>query len=233
MPGPRLSPRGALSTVGTLRNFMSLIREMSFDEEREQAERMPRLLVIASDTEGGRKIGDSLTGMPGSAAVTVMMYADFLCPRCRDLDAQLRPVRASHRWSIVHRQYPLESECNPNVKRTSARHRGSCLLARSAICAGILGRYDEFSDGIFDRGPREEQALVELAGSLGLDRAAFETCLRSDQAAKRLAEDIESGREAGVRATPTVVVDGRPHVGTLGAADLVCVRGAPADRPRP
>ena len=71
MAGARLSPRGALSTIGTLRNFMSLIREMSFDEERAQAERMPRLLIIAPDAEFGRKIGDALTGTPGSAAVTV------------------------------------------------------------------------------------------------------------------------------------------------------------------
>lgn len=67
----RISPRGALSTVGTVRNFMSLIREMSFDDEREQAERMPRILVIARDAESGRQAGDLLTGSPASAAVTV------------------------------------------------------------------------------------------------------------------------------------------------------------------
>jgi len=71
MPRTKLSPGGAISTIGTVRNFMSLIREMSFDEEREQAERMPHLLVITPSDEIGRRIGDLLTGDSGSPAVSV------------------------------------------------------------------------------------------------------------------------------------------------------------------
>jgi uncharacterized protein (DUF697 family) len=71
MPELRLSPRGAFSTLNSFRNFMSLIREMSFVEEREQAEHLPRVLIIATDTESGRRLGDALTGSPGTAPVTV------------------------------------------------------------------------------------------------------------------------------------------------------------------
>src|SRR5215204_2628738 len=71
MPELRLSPRGAFSTFNSFRNFMTLIREMSFVEEREQAEHLPRVLIIATDTESGRQLGDALTGSPGTAPVTV------------------------------------------------------------------------------------------------------------------------------------------------------------------
>jgi uncharacterized protein (DUF697 family) len=43
---------------------------MSFDEERQQAERMPRILVIAPTEEIGRQIGFQLIGSENSSAVT-------------------------------------------------------------------------------------------------------------------------------------------------------------------
>lgn len=71
MPRPKISAGGALSTFGTVRNFVGVIREMSFDEERAQAERLPRILIIAPVAGAGERIGDTLTGVNGSAAVTV------------------------------------------------------------------------------------------------------------------------------------------------------------------
>jgi uncharacterized protein (DUF697 family) len=71
MPGRSVSPKGAFSAFGTAKNFMSVMKEMSFDEERRQAERMPRILVIAPDPATGRRIGDELTGTADSLAVTV------------------------------------------------------------------------------------------------------------------------------------------------------------------
>lgn len=65
------SPGGALSAFGTIRNFMNVVREMSFDDERRQAERLPHFLVVASDRDTGQRIGDELTGSPTSPAVTV------------------------------------------------------------------------------------------------------------------------------------------------------------------
>ena len=71
MPKRSISPSGTLSAIGTVKNFTTIIREMSFDEERKQAERMPRLLILAPDQATGRQIGDSLLGVPDSAAVSV------------------------------------------------------------------------------------------------------------------------------------------------------------------
>jgi uncharacterized protein (DUF697 family) len=71
MPQRKLSPVGAIATIGTFKNFVDLLREMSFEEEREQAERMPRILVIAPSDEIGRKIGDLVTGVSNSAAVSI------------------------------------------------------------------------------------------------------------------------------------------------------------------
>lgn len=71
MPRPKVLTGGAISTLGTVRNFVGVVREMSFDEERAQAERLPRILVIAPTPEIGRRIGNVLTGVVDSAAVSV------------------------------------------------------------------------------------------------------------------------------------------------------------------
>ncbi len=70
MPRKLGSPGGALSAVGTAKNFINIMREISFDDEREQAERMPRVLVLAPDVPTAQRIGDAVTGTTDSPAVT-------------------------------------------------------------------------------------------------------------------------------------------------------------------
>jgi uncharacterized protein (DUF697 family) len=67
---------GPLAAVGTVRNFMTVMKEISFDEEREQAERMPRILIIAADLAAADRIGDDLTGTYDSPAITAWTSAD-------------------------------------------------------------------------------------------------------------------------------------------------------------
>lgn len=159
-----------------------------------------------------------------SRPITLLVYADFQCPRCRELDVQLRSIRGNSQWRIDYRHFPLESECNPDVTRKG--HPGSCLQARAAICSEALGGPAAFSDRLFEGGPREGSELATLAVSLGIDRDRFEGCLRSADTAKRLDEDIAAGRRAGVGATPTVFVEGTRHVGVLKASDLGCLMKA-------
>lgn len=85
MPKPSPAKGGAFAKIGAVRNFMTVMREMSFDDERRQAERMPRLLVIAPDNVTARQIGDTLTGMTDSLAVTAIT-SDSVHRRLDDFD---------------------------------------------------------------------------------------------------------------------------------------------------
>jgi uncharacterized protein (DUF697 family) len=62
--GQRMGP------VGTVRNFLSVLREVSFDELREQAELTPRVLVVGQDEEAARRLGEALVGGDGAGALT-------------------------------------------------------------------------------------------------------------------------------------------------------------------
>lgn len=61
---------GPLSAVSNVRNFIDVMKEISFDEVRDNAERMPRIAVVAASLETAEQIGAALTGVPGSPAVS-------------------------------------------------------------------------------------------------------------------------------------------------------------------
>src|SRR5690606_31043959 len=88
--------------------------------------------------------------------------------------------------------------------------------ARAARCAGDQGRYWEYHDALYARQARWSgrsstplNDFEEYAAELGLDRAAFSACLRSDRHAEVVTANIMLGERLGVRGTPTVIVNGR------------------------
>ena len=183
--------------------------------------------AYSKGTAGGSEVCGAVAAAlrPGSSVpVEVKVYSDFQCPHCRAVDRDLRGVRGGSGVRLIPAHYPLDATCNRRVERT--RHHGACLQARAALCADTQGHGREFSDRLFDEGPSAENALVELAESLGLDRAAFEQCLDAASTAERLRQSIDDAGAAGVRATPTVFVNGRKHTGRLDADDLRCLQAA-------
>ena len=56
--------------LGTFRTFVSVLREISFDEIRESAELEPRLLVVGPDQGSAAALGEALVGPNGARAIT-------------------------------------------------------------------------------------------------------------------------------------------------------------------
>jgi uncharacterized protein (DUF697 family) len=54
--------------VGAMRTMIDVLREVSLNELREQAELPPRLVVVAPDAEQARRLGHALTGPEGQFA---------------------------------------------------------------------------------------------------------------------------------------------------------------------
>jgi NhaA family Na+:H+ antiporter len=132
--------------------------------------------------------------------VSVVAYADFLCPYCRRLRQVLRRLRGplGDRLAYVFRHFPNERA-----------HPGAERIARAAEAAAKQGRFWEMHDWIYDQElPVLEPSLVEFARSLGLDMERFEKDLESDETRQRVDGDLEEGRRNGVTGTPTLFVDG-------------------------
>jgi protein-disulfide isomerase/uncharacterized membrane protein len=156
---------------------------------------------------------------PAQAPIRVTEFSDFLCPFCRQIAgafASYVPSTAG-RVSVYFKNYPLDAECNPNVKPTI--HAGACRLARAGLCAHEQGRFWPYHDRIFASPPTDapKMDLTKLAGEVGLDTAAFASCLDSPRIQDRLAAEIAEGKASGVEATPTLFVNGKrlPRINDL------------------
>jgi len=67
---PSVTRGGGFGTIGTLRNFVNVLREISFDQVRDEAEMIPRLMILAPTVGAARQLGLGLVGPEGELAVT-------------------------------------------------------------------------------------------------------------------------------------------------------------------
>lgn len=174
----------------------------------------PGALASGVDEEGHPWVGAA------TPALTVVEYSDYECPFCarahRDLRALLEKRGGEVR--LVHRNFPLDSACNPLIKR--AFHAGACERATAAICAGEQGKLWEMSDTLFLAQHKRALKIDSLARRLGLDLRLFEVCMKSERARGKLAKDVEAALKLGVSATPTFIVGEKVVKGALSAEDL-------------
>jgi hypothetical protein len=153
--------------------------------------------------------------------LTLEIYSDFQCPQCRALDQQLKDVIGHRGVRVIQEHYPLEASCNPDV--TTTWHQGACLQARAAICAEALGAGPAMRERLFADVPRSLPRTLEVASSLGLDSSSFERCVMADEVYALLKASIARARSLGVRATPTLLINGHKHIGKLSSTSLACL----------
>ncbi len=151
-----------------------------------------------------------------NAPVTLVEFSDFQCGHCAKLHEVLEEVLASERGRvrIVFRHFPLDSSCNPALKR--GVHAEACLAAVAAECAHEQGRFWEYHRLLFKNQSRlSRDFLLRYASDLGLDKDRFVTCLASDAAMQRVRQDVADGQRAEIDSTPTIFVNDRRIKGAL------------------
>ena len=153
--------------------------------------------------------------------LSLVVFSDFQCPHCRALHRALRPVRDNPHIHLTLRHYPLEAACN--ARMSGVGHRGACLQAKAAICAERQGRASDYVDRLFEVGPTDAKSLVAVAEGLGLDVPLFSSCLQADTTSDALTADLNEAASRGVRATPSVLLDGHTVLGRLSTTDVRCL----------
>ena len=150
---------------------------------------------------------------PVSGPTVVVEFSDYECPFCAKAHFELKAQLAVRPGvQLVKRHFPLDPTCNPLVKRPM--HPDACALARAGICAEAQGRLHEMDDALFGN-QQAKRPVEELAAGVGLDVARFRECLAAPETARRLGDDIATGIQIGLNATPTYVVNGVQYSGVL------------------
>ena len=138
---------------------------------------------------------------PGHAPVTVVEYADFECPNCKQAAPAVKLLleRFAGQVRFGFRHMPLE-EVHPHALQA----------AEAAECAGGQGRFWQMHDLLFEHQLQlKTHQLHGYAGQLGLDMVRYTAELDDHVYLQRVREHQQSGRDSGVRGTPTFFVNGK------------------------
>lgn len=161
--------------------------------------------AAAGTGEYGVVIGDS------AAPHSVVVYEDFLCPFCGDLEAATRDdfERLAESGDLVVEYRPfnlLERISDYSPRSTNAF---AVVLEESGPEVAKV-----FHDLLFENQPSEEgpfpddQALLDLAVEAGAEESAVSEGILEGGQEDWVDAATQAAADAGVRGTPTVILDG-------------------------
>ncbi len=136
------------------------------------------------------------------APVTLVEFSDYECPACYKFFKTVyskidNDYIRTGKIRYVLRDFPL------------SMHKNALEAANAAECASEQGRFWEMHDKLFDNQKNLDiSSLKSYAGNLGLDTRLFNDCIDSKKFNYEIQNDILDGTSYGVRATPTVFVNG-------------------------
>lgn len=157
-----------------------------------------------------RAAADPLAIGSTDAPVTMVVLSDYQCPYCAQWHENTLP-----NLQIYVETDDLRIEWRDTVVYGPASERA----ARAAFAAARQGAFREFQDALFDGGEARsedelsDEALLAVAGALGLDTAQFTADFNSDAASASVADDATIATSLGVYATPAFIIDGQPILG--------------------
>jgi len=144
--------------------------------------------------------GEGFARGPKDAPVTIVEFSDFQCPYCVRVAPTVKKLNELYgdRVRFVFRDMPLPM------------HPLAPKAAESAACAADQGKFWEMHDRLFAASGKLEVAeLKAYAGELGLDRAAFDSCLDSGKNEPRWKAGKAAAEGYGISGTPAFFINGR------------------------
>ena len=145
-------------------------------------------------------VGDDPAWGSPAAPVTIVEFADFECPACKDSLPVLRQLRDLYKDQVrlVYRDFPLSS--HPQARPAS----------EAAHCAHEQGKFWAYHDALFAQAPDLKPSdYVTLADRLGLNQAEFTACLAGTRPKAAVAKDLADAQSLGLSGTPTFFINGR------------------------
>jgi len=144
--------------------------------------------------------------------ITVVEFADYNCGYCKRAHTEVEKfVAADGNIRLVIKEFPILGE-------------GSVFAARAALASGMQGDgalYPDFNDALMaHRGSHTEASVMKIAGEVGLDVAALEKDMQSEDVRLRINRTYELAQTLKINGTPAFVIGGEVVRGYVPADRL-------------
>ncbi len=141
-----------------------------------------------------------------NAKVTIIEYSDFECPYCSKAAEVVQQLRKKYGKKIkfAYKQFPLGF--HPNAQKA----------AEASLCANEqdVKYFWKMHDFLFVSTKNLKQGVIkDYAKKMGLNMKKFSACLKSNQMADRVKQEMQEAMELGVSSTPAFFVNGRLILG--------------------
>lgn len=142
--------------------------------------------------------GQSPVRGPESATVTIVEFADYDCPYCRDDEAAVKKVLAAYptQVKLVYKNLPLDIH-------SQAKHK-----AVVGECMGVQGKFWQAHDQLLAGAPVKNVTA-------GVNEGKLNACV-SQGGDGQVDKDLALAKRLGLATTPSFVIDGIRNGGAMG-----------------
>ncbi len=139
-----------------------------------------------------------------NAKYTLVEFADYGCPHCKDASEKLPAlIKSRPDIRLIFRSYVL------GLNMPQAHFPQSKNCAAAALAAGKQGEFWQYHNELFNdqdsiQSPQfDPQTFTDMARQMGLNVDKFNTDMQSKAVNQQIWDDFNDGNEAGVNSTPT------------------------------
>ena len=155
---------------------------------------------------GGQLIGEK------NAPVKIIEFTDYQCPYCKIMRENLETImnRYKDKISLIVYNFPVKS------------HVYAYKLAVAGLCAAKQNKFDIFYKIIFKYQKEFNNLNINnITQLIGLkDSTSFINCVKDREIYRIVDNEIEEGRNIGIKGTPTIIINGKMFVGSRTVTQL-------------
>jgi protein-disulfide isomerase len=169
-----------------------------------------------------RPMADANTMGDPDAPVVIEEFSDFGCSHCADF--------ALGTGELIAENYVATGQVYFVYRSAGGLlgHPNTPIAAEAAFCAGDQDKFWEYHDLLFtnqaalfgDLYAKIENTLEAYAETVGLNLESFNGCMDSGKYKNQVEQDEADALQAGIRSTPTFVINGISYVGNISFTEF-------------
>jgi len=143
--------------------------------------------------------------------VTIVTYTDFTCKMCSVINPIINKVQKEFKDDVrvITKAIPAPEQKN------------AMEIALAANCAHEQGKFEEYTNTLFNqqtaltKSEKVTELLSRYATNLKLDTELFANCLIDEDNGEKIEQNQKEASQFAVVGTPTLFINGQPHVGVM------------------